>query len=165
MFDPLFEELANRPQDDFETRRLDLGVASQEESDRKRKAHDPLPDSDLGDDGIDEVGRSLGHAPSTAAGADPAFLARKGHDSFVTAGLTAKSQESVSQDPAAQKLLKLIHHMARKALALDLGGLQEGIQVLGDDLIEDALLGVTPDVVWACGIAEGAETELPTVTM
>lgn len=61
-------------------------------------------------DVIDQMRRSLRHAPGRARRAEAAPLAAEGDELFAAAVTAAQAQEAVSQDAALQKGIELVVH-------------------------------------------------------
>jgi hypothetical protein len=83
-----------------------------------RQTEDPLTDWHVGKDLIDQVRRPLRHPAGAAAWAEPAALAREGHEAIQSAGGAPKSGEAAGQTSAPQEVAKLLLHEARKPLAI-----------------------------------------------
>lgn len=88
----------------------DLWSDRKAESDLEWETDHPLADVFHWQNGVDQMSRRLAHAPSAAAGAEAALLTAKRDQVFELARLTLGSQESMSQDPASQVLIKLFDH-------------------------------------------------------
>ena len=106
-------------------------MRSEQNTQRDWKRQHPLAYRHAWDDLVDQVRGALGHAPRAARGAKPAPLAGERHQLLVRAVSAANAQESVRQNPAFEKGLKLVSDKLRQARAgpgLDLG--EERLQML-----------------------------------
>jgi len=91
---------------------------------------------------IHEVRRAVRHAPTTAARADAARLARKCDKEIVATTVTSKPRKSVREDATTQVRAKLRLHVARKRALVGLPRLrQERFEMLPHDAIEHRLRG------------------------
>jgi len=91
------------------------------------------------------VGGPLRHPPAPATGTPRPPFTRKRHQVLAPAALAPKPRHAVLDHAAQQELPELALDELRQARAV--AGLrhraQEGLQVLGDDLVEHGVLGVS----------------------
>ena len=89
--------------------------------------------------------RPLRHPPAPAARAEAAALARERHQVLAPAALALKARHAALEHAAHQELPELPLHELRQARAV--AGLrhraQKGLQVLGDELMQHRVLGVS----------------------
>jgi hypothetical protein len=118
------------------------GIPRQVQPHLPREAQDPLPDGNLGEDPVHEIGRRVGHPPAHAGRTEPATFAGEGDDLVMPAIRTAHPGEAVGQNSAVEIALELLPDISRQSFATAPEGrnLQEGRQVLLDHLVEDRLL-------------------------
>src|SRR5439155_3876963 len=103
----------------------------------------PLPDGNLGQHAIDEMRRGVGHPATAAGGAEPAPLAGECYDPILPAVIAVHTGEAVCQHAALQKRAQLaFDEPGHRALAAALPR-QEGLELRGDDAIEDILPRIT----------------------
>ena len=117
-----------------------------------------------GDDVLDQVRRSLRHAPRAARGTKPPALAAKCHQLVVAAVAAVQAQEAVRQDAALEECIELVFDEGRQARTC--GGLhvgEEGLGVLLHQAVQRGLLGPVALVVDQGTIRRPmARTGLPT---
>ncbi len=113
----------------------------------------PLPHGHTRQHAVDEAGGVLGHAPTTAARAEAATLARERHEPLEGAIAAPKAGEAQPQHAAREKVPKLLFHKLRQARPVGVmrRRVEEGIEVLVDHAVQHAVL----DVAWP--IVHGAE--------
>ena len=116
------------------------------------------------DDVVDQVRRSLRHAPRAAQGTKPPALAAKGNELVVATVAAAQAQEVVRQDAALKKRVELVLDELRQAGAGGLLGLgEEGLGGLLVQPVQRGLLGPMALVVDRGPIRRPmARTGLPT---
>ncbi len=104
-----------------------------------RQAEDPLAHRYARQHVVDEMGGALGHAASAATRAQRAALAGERDEPVESAPDAAEPGEPRAQGAALQKLVKLLLHEAREALAVaQVGRLRaERLEVIAHDLVED----------------------------
>lgn len=113
-----------------------------------RQREHPLPDGDLGDHVVGEVGGRLGHASPAARGAEPAVLAREGDHPVVAASSTPNARGALGQDPAVEEVSELLLDESRqRPLAVGLDVRDERLEVSLERLVEDGLFGTSAFVV------------------
>ena len=83
-----------------------------------RQAEDPLSNRHVREDMIDEMRRPLSHAPVATPRAEPAAVAREGHEAIQSAGGAPKSGEAAGQTPATQEVAELLLDKSREPLAV-----------------------------------------------
>ena len=106
---------------------------------------DPLPHRRPRQHRVHQGRRPLRHPPAPAARTPPAPLARKRHQVLARAALALKARHTGLVHPAQQELPELALHELRQARAVARlrHRAQEGLQMLGDDLVEHGVLGVS----------------------
>jgi hypothetical protein len=113
-----------------------------------RHRQDPLPHRYPRQHRVRQVGGALRHAATTATGTPRPPFTRKRHQVLARAALAPKPRHTVFEHAARQELLELALDELRQARAV--AGLrhhaQEGLQVLGDDLVEHGVRGITGPV-------------------
>jgi hypothetical protein len=109
-----------------------------------RQTEDPLTDWHVGKDLIDQVRRPLRHPAGAAAWAEPAALAREGHEAIQSAGGAPKSGEAAGQTSAPQEVAKLLLHEARKPLAIPQRRCvrTEGLEMVTNDPVQERRCGI-----------------------
>ena len=116
------------------------------------------------DDVLDQVRRSLRHAPRAARGTKPPALAAKCHQLVLAAVAAVQAQEAVRQDAALEECIELVFDEGRQARTC--GGLhvgEEGLGVLLHQAVQRGLLGPVALVVDRGTIRRPmARTGLPT---
>jgi hypothetical protein len=121
-------------------RREDVGAESRERAELERKRQHPLAHGHRGNDPVDQVRRGVGHPASGAARAYAAVLARERHEQVVPAVLTARADEAVSENAAAEVGAKLVLHVARHGRLVAVAGVREKrLQVPVYDAVEHCL--------------------------
>ena len=113
-----------------------------------RHRQHPLPHRHPRQHRVHQMGGALGHPPATTARTPPAPFTRKRHQVLARAALAPKPRHAVLDHAARQELPELALdelRQARPAAGL-CHRLQEGLQVLGDDLMEHGVLGVAGPV-------------------
>src|SRR5690606_22793401 len=78
------------------------------------------------------------------------LFARIGDSSFVLAAGARNAHESVVELSAAQIGAELFDHMRRQAFAIGFALGDEGLEVIGDRLIEQGRFGATARVAFYC---------------
>ena len=125
-----------------------------------------------GDVVLDQVRRSLRHAPRAARGTKPTALAAECHQLVVAAVAAAQAQEALRQDAALQEGVELVLHKLRQVGAgCGLGLLEESRGLLLHQAVQRGLFGAVALVVdWGTigrpdrriGLpADGLHTTLP----
>jgi hypothetical protein len=125
-------------------RATEIVIPGEEIPDPIRQTQDPLPHGHFWKDVIDQVRRSLRHAPSAATGAEAAPLTGEGHESVVAARRTAEPSESTRQAAAPEKFAELLFDEPRQAFAVAERRrlCAERLEVFEDDLVKHALSGI-----------------------
>jgi len=98
------------------------------------------------------MGGGLRHVPAIAGSAHPAPLARERDDKPLAAARTERTAEPEAEDAALEIAAEFLLDVSRHG---PLGGcppLEPTLEVLGNDLVERRLLGLTPLII-ACGTA------------
>jgi hypothetical protein len=100
---------------------------------------------------VDEVGRSVGHAPSATRRAEGPPLATKSQETIVAARVAVQSKKAVGQDPAVQvgAYFALNESSDWHALPTRLG--EEGLDVLSYNLVEQRLFRMVTLVLDGAG--------------
>src|SRR5262245_50335830 len=90
------------------------------------------------------MGCHLGHASSSTRRTKPAPLATERHQQLVVAGVTAQAEKAVRQDATPQIVRKFTFHIRREARGLGVVTArgEEGLQVLGNHMVEHRLAGI-----------------------
>jgi len=115
-------------------------VISQSVAQAMRKAHDPLPNRDLGKHPVDQVGSGVVHAPTGTAGAKASSFAGERDGMLVTARGTAHADESVGQDSALKIGLELALHKAGKHGVALSHPLEKFLQMVAQGAVQDGAL-------------------------
>ena len=116
-------------------------------AERIGQREDPLSDGNLGQDPVDEVGRSVGHTPAAAGGTEAAAFAAEGDEPVLPARVAVDAQESVGQDSALEIRADLALDEAGDGSTLRSGMGEEGDELRADDFVEKGLLGLVAGVV------------------
>jgi hypothetical protein len=113
-----------------------------------RHREDPLPHRHPREHRVHQVGGALRHPATTATGTPRPPFTRKRHQVLAGATLAPKPRHAVLGHAARQELPELALDELREAgsVAGRRHRLQEGLQVLGDDLMEHGVLGVAGPV-------------------
>jgi hypothetical protein len=101
-----------------------------------------LPDRDLGQYAVDEMGSGFGHAPSAARGTESSPLARKGHEPIVATGVAVDAQEAMGEHAAIEIGTNLALDEASDGSTRGSGAREERLQTFSDDAMEERLLGL-----------------------
>jgi hypothetical protein len=117
-------------------------VPSATVSERIGKREHPLPDRDLGQYAVDEMGSGFGHAPSAARGTESSPLARKGHEPIVATGVAVDAQEAMGEHAALELGTNLALDEASDGSTRGSGAREERLQIFSDDAMEERLLGL-----------------------
>ncbi len=131
-----------RAHDDTQHGAAEGVIPGEEVAEAVGEAQDPLAYGHSGQHLVHQMGGALGHAPAPAARAEAAALARERHEPLERAGAASNPGKAMGQDAAGEEVPELPLHEVRQAGALGaLGRLaKKGLQVVVDDLVEDALL-------------------------
>ena len=97
----------------------ELGVPGELPAQPERQGEDPLADRHARDDGVDEVGGLVGHAPAFAGWTQASDLAGQCHQRVVAAVGAADPGEATGQEPAAQIALETAGDEPRQLVATD----------------------------------------------
>jgi hypothetical protein len=152
------EHLAHEDASDGRERSVVLG---EKQPELERDAENPLAYGNAGEHTIDEVrGRST-HAPGVAGGTDAPLLARERDEKIHAALPAAGSKEAVRVDAAGKIRAELALDVLREAAGVrGASFVEEGFEMLGDDLVEKRPLRAVLRVVYRGGAAARA-TERP----
>jgi hypothetical protein len=86
-------------------------MGGEQNAQRNRKLHDPLPNRHARDHLIDQVDRRLGDAPRAARGTKPTPLTGKRNPLLVSALATTQPKEAVRQDAALKnQFARILEH-------------------------------------------------------
>ncbi len=107
----------------------------------------PLPDRDLGQHPIDEMGRGVGHAAAAAGGAEAAAFAREGDQAVVAAGVAVDAEEPMGEHAALEICPDLAFDEAGDGSALRSRSGEEGQELRADDFVQEGLFGLVAGVV------------------
>ena len=113
-----------------------------------REREDPLSHRDGRQDVVHQVRGALGHPPAPAARAEAATLTREEDQALERAVPAAHPREAVGQHPAGQELAELPRDELGQpgAIGTIRRGAQKLVQVLTDDGVEHARLGMAGSV-------------------
>jgi hypothetical protein len=100
-----------------------------------------LSDTGFGEDLVHEVSRAFCHSSSAAGAAKSAFLTGKRDQLFMFAVGAPDTQETMSENPAAEEGFEFLGDVLGKAFSLYVRNGLEGAVVSGYRLVEDGLLG------------------------
>jgi hypothetical protein len=91
------------------------------------------------------MGRLLGHAAPGTRGAKASFFTAKSKQHLVRTVVTAQAHKAVGQDTAPQVSLKFLLDIRGQAFGSGISreGGPKRFEMFGDDLVEDALTGVS----------------------
>ena len=117
-------------------------IPGQAVADLEGETEYPLAHGDVRHDLIDQARGGVCHAAAHAAGAEGAPFARERHQAAVVARGAAQPQEAVRQDAALQEGAQVALHVPRQGVIAAAGLLQEGLQMLGQYLVEQGVLGL-----------------------
>ena len=101
-----------------------------------------MPNRDLGEHVIDEMGGCIGHAPSATRRTEPPPFARKGDEPIVAAGIAVDTKESMGEDAAVEIGADFALDEAGDGRARRSGAAEEGLEFAPDDLMKEGLLGL-----------------------
>lgn len=113
------------------------------EPERDGQAEYPLAIGCYGQHIIDQVIGFFCHSLAATTGAKSATFARKRHRPLKVAGLAFCAKKTVLKNPAAQITPKLFDDKFRKSLAVSFSLRDEGLDMLGKDLVQDSVFGLS----------------------
>ena len=113
---------------------------------RVSQCSQPLPDRNLGQHPVDEVGRRVGHAATATGRTEAAALAREGDEPVAAAGVAVHADESMSQHAALEVRADLALDETGDGGALRSRTSEEGDELRADDLVEKRLLRLMASV-------------------
>jgi len=124
-------------------------VPRQEVPDPVRYTQHPLTYRHVWEHVIHQMRGPLGHPAPAAARAETAPFAGKSNQAIHAAAVAPKPGEPPGQPPTPEERLKLLLDEARQAVAVaQMGGLRpERLEVIADDLMQDAPAGIAPHVL------------------
>ena len=139
-------------------------VPSAAVSERIRKREHPLPDRDLGQHPVDEMGCGVAHAPSATGRTEAAALTREGHEPVVAAGVAVDTEEAVGEHAALEIGADLALDEAGDGGAPRSHSGEEGDELRADDFVKEGLLGLVSDVVGdgRASVGTGGTKRIPT---
>jgi hypothetical protein len=112
----------------------------------KRDAQDKLAHRHIWEYVVHNVGRAVVHSPCVAAWAG-ASLARQRYEDRPPTRLADTQHVTSAQDATVKILSELFLDVLGQTLVVLLAGLgKEGLQVLGDDSVQDGVFGLAPRV-------------------
>ncbi len=106
----------------------------------------PLPDRDLGQHPVDEVGCGVGHAAAATGRTEAAALTREGHEPVVAAGVAVDTEESVGQYSALHIASELALDEPSDGGALPSGSGKERDELRANHFVEESPLGLMAGV-------------------
>jgi len=127
-------------------------------AERVRQREHPLSDRDLGQHPVDEVGRGVGHAATTARRTEAAALAAKSDEAVVAAGVAVDAYESMGEYATLEIRPDLAFHEGSDGSLLRFRSGEEGDELRADDRVEEGLLGLMSRVVGDGGLSAGTGT-------
>src|SRR5262249_61326113 len=86
-----------------------------------RQRDDRLAGGDPGDHALDQVGRSLGHAPTGTGWTKPAALAAEGQQQLFMAGVTPQPHKAMGKNATPQIVIKFALHIGGETLSGGIG--------------------------------------------
>ncbi len=94
-----------------------------------------MPDRDIREDAVDEVGGHVRHAPTTTGRTETAASAAERDYDVLATVVAVGPKEAVGQDTALEERPQLsLHEVGETGAAVELLGLlEERLEVLGDD--------------------------------
>jgi len=113
----------------------------QEQAEVPGQGEDPLANGDLREDLVHHAGGERRHAPATARRTEAATLAGEGHEAVVVAGLAAKPGEARGGLAAPEVAHELPSNVGREPTPVEVRLGEEGGEVPGEDVLEDACAG------------------------
>ena len=116
-------------------------------SERIRKGEDPLPDRDLGQDPLDEMGRRVGHATPATGRTEATALAGEGDEAIMAAGVAVDAEESMSAHAALEIGADLALDEAGDRGAGGASPCNERHELSANHFVEECLLGLATDGV------------------
>jgi|GEM_PF-3547221 len=120
-----------------------LFICGHPEPERDGQAEYPLAIRCVGQHIIDQMISFFRHSLATARRTKTATLAQKRYRPIKIAGLTFCAQKTVLKNPAAQITPELFDNKFRKPLAVSFSLCDEGLDMLGKDLAQDCVFGLS----------------------
>ena len=144
---PALLEPEQRPHEHPEHGAAEAVVVGQPIPQPEGERQHPLAHRQAAKDTVDQVCGERAHAPTAARRTDPP-LARKGHQNLSRTAVAPEAGKAPCHDSTGHQLPQLALDEARQAVATaPLAGFgQEGLQVLADDTVQDALFRLAAHV-------------------
>jgi hypothetical protein len=141
--------------EDSEHGATELVVPGERVAEAVRQREHPLADGKPAQHVVDQVRGEIGHAPPTARRAKPPPLARERNQDLVLAFVAPETGEATGEDTARQVLAQLAFDEGGQPLAgaAEPPLLEEALEVLEQDVMQHAGLGLAAHVSACCALA------------
>ena len=136
----------NRPVDDPEYLRDELGPCRQQVAQREGQRQHPLANGLFREHVVDQECRRLRHPPGAAAGAEPAALTGECHEFLGLAGVALDAQKAVLEQAAPEIGVELVLNVTGQGSTLGCAPVPQPRIVLGHQLVKERRLGPVPRI-------------------
>jgi hypothetical protein len=128
-------------------RREHVGLEGHEFAKLVRQRQDVLPQSNIGDDPVDQEGGSVCHASARATRTDAAAAAGESDQQVVATRVAPGAGEAPTEVPAREICAELLLDVARQTTVVVCARVgEEGLEVLADKTVQDGFLRATRNI-------------------